>query len=123
MNRNRILDVVIIVLAVVGAINLFPALFDLTRGFAGSFIGLLITILLWMLSGVLAGRLMRGRGYGPLRDILLGFAGGIVGTWVFRTLGFWQIYSLSFIGTILTGVVGAVLIIFLARLFDRNFGR
>ena len=40
---------------------------------------LLLPAILWMLAGMFAGRIMRGRGYGPIVDIILGLAGGVVG--------------------------------------------
>ena len=37
---------------------------------------LLIPVLVWMLAGMFAGRIMRGRGYGTVADVLLGLVGG-----------------------------------------------
>ena len=65
----------IAVIAIVGAVIVAW----LVLNTAGDLIGFVIRLLLWMLAGTLAGRLLRGRGYGLLGDILLGLAGGIVG--------------------------------------------
>ena len=41
----------------------------------------------WIVVGLIAGKVMKGGGYGVLIDIVLGSAGGILGGWV---LGFWD---------------------------------
>ena len=38
-------------------------------------IGLILAVISWMLAGMFAGRLLRGRGYGPMADIVLGLVG------------------------------------------------
>jgi uncharacterized membrane protein/uncharacterized membrane protein YeaQ/YmgE (transglycosylase-associated protein family) len=47
--------------------------------------------LTWILGGIAAGWLTgftrKGRGYGLLGNLLIGMAGGIVGVWLFRSLG------------------------------------
>jgi uncharacterized membrane protein YeaQ/YmgE (transglycosylase-associated protein family) len=44
-------------------------------------------IIVGLIAGWLAGKLMRGRGYGVLADILLGLVGAVVGEWLFGRLG------------------------------------
>jgi uncharacterized membrane protein YeaQ/YmgE (transglycosylase-associated protein family) len=43
-------------------------------------------IVVGILAGWLAGKLIRGRGYGILGDLVLGLVGGVVGGWLFRQL-------------------------------------
>lgn len=73
----------------------------------------LLPILIWMVAGMFAGRIMRGRGYGPFGDILLGLVGGVVGTIALNLLG---IHLSGIIGAVLVGTVGAVLFVYLVRL-------
>ncbi len=73
--------------------------------------------LLWSLliggaAGWLAGKLMKGDGYGLLVNILLGLVGGFVGDLVFGLLG---LRTTNLIGNLVAAVVGAVLLIYLAR--------
>ncbi len=83
---------------------------------------LVISVFFWMLAGMFAGRLIRGRGYGPVGDVLLGIAGGIVGSLVLGLLGVGGIGNIPLIGGILVGVIGAVILVWLVRQFgDRNF--
>ncbi len=44
-------------------------------------------ILIGILAGFLAGKLMRGKGFGVLVDLLLGIVGSFVGSWIFGKLG------------------------------------
>ena len=86
---------------------------------AGLTLAVIIPIVLAMLTGMFAGRLIRGRGYGPMGDVLLGLAGWFVGTIVLSMLGVGT--SGGLVG-ILVGVIGAVILIGLVRLFgDKNF--
>ncbi len=51
--------------------------------------GLIYWIVVGLIAGWLAGKVMRGGGYGVLVDIILGILGGVVGGWVFGMLGLW----------------------------------
>ncbi|MBZ0298264.1 MAG: GlsB/YeaQ/YmgE family stress response membrane protein [Anaerolineae bacterium] len=75
-----------------------------------------------MLAGMFAGRLIRGRGYGPVGDVLLGLTGGIVGSLVLGLIGLGGIGHIPLIGGILVGVIGAVILVWLLRLLgNRDF--
>jgi uncharacterized membrane protein YeaQ/YmgE (transglycosylase-associated protein family) len=63
--------------------------------------------------GWAAGKIMKGSGYGPLMDILLGIVGAIVGGWIMRLLGFYT--SGGLIPSILVAILGAVVVILIAR--------
>lgn len=86
--------------------------------------GLLVAVIVWMLAGMFAGRLLRGSGYGPVGDVLLGLAGGVVGSIVVRLLNLGWIGDIWIIGNIIVGVIGAVVLVWLVRLvFKRDFAR
>lgn len=70
-------------------------------------------LLVGLISGWLAGTLMKGSGFGLLGDILLGILGAVVGGWIFGLLG---ISATGFIGSIVTATVGAAALIFGIRL-------
>lgn len=121
MTRNNTLaDVVIIGLAIVGAIIVLPALLQISFGL----FGLLIAAVIWMLTGALAGRWLRGRGYGPVADIALGFGGGLIGTRLFQLIGLGWFVQIPIVGVVVAGAVGAVALVFLVRLvFNSDFAR
>jgi uncharacterized membrane protein YeaQ/YmgE (transglycosylase-associated protein family) len=50
---------------------------------------LIYTIVVGLIAGWAAGKIMKGSGYGVLMDILLGIAGGLVGGLVLRLFGFY----------------------------------
>ncbi|MBK9747245.1 MAG: GlsB/YeaQ/YmgE family stress response membrane protein [Chloroflexi bacterium] len=83
-------------------------------------IGLLIPLLIWALIGWLAGKVMSGRGYGAFGNILLGLAGGVVGSFLFNVIGAnWGDDGL--IARIVVGVVGSIALIVVGRLV--GFGK
>jgi len=75
-------------------------------------VGLIWAILIGLIAGWLAGTVMKGRGYGPLIDIVLGIVGGMVGRIVFAILG---LTAWGLIGSIVVSFVGAVILIAVAR--------
>jgi uncharacterized membrane protein YeaQ/YmgE (transglycosylase-associated protein family) len=65
-------------------------------------------IIAGLIAGWLTGKLMHGRGYGILADILLGLVGAVIGKWIFGELG---VYARGGVGFIAMAVVGAVLLV------------
>ncbi len=74
----------------------------------------LVAILIGAVSGWLAGLIMGSKG-GLIRNIILGIAGGFVGSFIFRLLPI--SVADGYLGTIITSVVGAALIIFIVNRF------
>ncbi len=81
---------------------------------------MLINLIWWILVGLIAGwtagRIMKGGGYGIVMDIVLGIVGAVVGGWLMGLVG---IYSGSFIGTIIIAIIGAVFLIWLSRMLKK----
>jgi len=65
-----------------------------------------------ILAGFLAGKIMRGRGFGILVDLLLGIIGSMIGGFVFGLLG---LYSGGLVGQLVVATVGAMLLLYLVR--------
>jgi uncharacterized membrane protein YeaQ/YmgE (transglycosylase-associated protein family) len=74
--------------------------------------GFLYWIIVGLIAGWLAGKVMKGGGYGVLVDIILGILGALVGGWVFGLLGF---HAGGLIGTIIVAFVGAVILVWIVR--------
>jgi uncharacterized membrane protein YeaQ/YmgE (transglycosylase-associated protein family) len=72
-------------------------------------------VVLGLIAGWLTGKLTRGRGFGCLADILLGMIGAFVGGWIFQKLG---ILGGGFLYSLAAAVVGAVLLVSIARLLS-----
>ncbi|RSK41468.1 GlsB/YeaQ/YmgE family stress response membrane protein [Mangrovimonas spongiae] len=78
---------------------------------------LLYALSIGAIAGWLAGKLMKGGGFGVLMNIILGIIGGIVGNWAFGALGI--SISDGIIGDVITGAIGAIIILFIAGLFKK----
>jgi len=70
-----------------------------------------------LIAGWLAGKVMRGGGYGVIMDIVLGILGGILGGWIFTRLGVGV--GGGMIGSIIVAFIGAVILVWITRLFKR----
>ena len=79
--------------------------------------GLLWWIIIGAVAGWLAGTLMRGGGFGFIVNVLVGIAGAVIGGWVFRLLG---IAAGGIMGSLVTALVGAVLLLWIISLFRRR---
>lgn len=79
---------------------------------------------LWILivggtAGYLAGYVIRGRGYNPIGNVLLGMAGFFVGSLLFGRMG-----AAGLCGAIIVSFLGALVLILGVRLLvDENFAR
>jgi uncharacterized membrane protein YeaQ/YmgE (transglycosylase-associated protein family) len=73
-------------------------------------------IVVGLIAGWAAGKIMKGGGYGPAMDIVLGIVGAVVGGWLMGMLG---IHAGGFLGTIVIAIIGAVFLIWLSRLLKK----
>jgi uncharacterized membrane protein YeaQ/YmgE (transglycosylase-associated protein family) len=74
-------------------------------------------IIIGVVAGWLAGKLMRGGGFGFIVNLLVGIAGAVIGGWVFGLLG---IAAGGIIGSLVTALVGAILLLWIISLFKRT---
>jgi uncharacterized membrane protein YeaQ/YmgE (transglycosylase-associated protein family) len=73
-------------------------------------------ILIGLLAGWIAGKISRGHGFGCLANVLLGMIGAVLGGWIFSKLGI--VGSGGFIYSLAAATVGAVVLVFVARMFS-----
>src|SRR6266851_2369561 len=76
--------------------------------------GFIAWIVVGLIAGWLAGKVMKGGGYGVLVDIILGILGGVVGGWIFGMLGIWR--GGGIIGSLIVAFIGAVILVWITRL-------
>jgi uncharacterized membrane protein YeaQ/YmgE (transglycosylase-associated protein family) len=80
--------------------------------------GILSWIIVGLIAGWLAGQVMHGGGYGLIGDIILGIIGGIVGGYLAGALfGVADAMNGINVVSILVAFVGAILLIWLSRMF------
>ena len=73
-------------------------------------------VLVGLIAGWAAGKIMKGGGYGVGMDIVLGIIGAVVGGWLVGVLGF---QAGGFISTIIVAIIGAVVLIWITRLLKK----
>jgi uncharacterized membrane protein YeaQ/YmgE (transglycosylase-associated protein family) len=78
------------------------------------FIGFLI---IGLIAGYLAERIMRGQGAGLVINLIVGVIGAYLGGWLF---GLWGLQSPGIIWSLITATIGAVILLFVVGLFKRS---
>lgn len=78
--------------------------------------GLIWFLLIGLCAGWLAGKIMKGGGFGLVGDLIVGVIGAFLGAWVFGMLG---IGAGGLLGALVTATVGALLLLFLIRLIKK----
>ncbi len=77
----------------------------------------LYVIIIGAVAGWLAGLIFKGGGFGLIGNIIIGIVGGFIGFWLLGKLG--VSLGSGTISTILTSVIGAGVLLFIASLFKR----
>jgi uncharacterized membrane protein YeaQ/YmgE (transglycosylase-associated protein family) len=78
--------------------------------------GLLWWAIVGLIAGFLAGKVMKGGGFGVIMDIVIGIIGALLGGWVFGLLG---VFPGGMIGSIFVAFVGACILLWLVRLIKK----
>ena len=86
-------------------------------GAIASSVGFIGWLFIGGIAGALAGRVMRGGGFGILGDIIVGCIGGILGGLI---LGLFVDISVGVIGSFITAFIGACILLWLVHLFTGN---
>jgi uncharacterized membrane protein YeaQ/YmgE (transglycosylase-associated protein family) len=73
-------------------------------------------LIIGLIAGWLAGRLMKGEGFGLFGNLILGVVGAFVGGFALRIVGF---TAVGFIGELITATLGAVMLIYLGRVLRK----
>jgi len=74
--------------------------------------GFLSFLLVGAAAGWLSGMLIKGRGFGPLGNILVGIVGAFIGGFVLGVLG---IHASGLVGQLIFATLGALLFVWLLR--------
>jgi uncharacterized membrane protein YeaQ/YmgE (transglycosylase-associated protein family) len=78
---------------------------------------IIVMIVVGAIAGWLAGKIVRGFGFGLLWNIVIGIVGAVIGVWLLRQLGF--VPFAGFVGSIVNATIGAVVLLFLVGLIRR----
>ena len=80
--------------------------------------GIIATIIIGAIAGWLGSLVYKGTNLSILGNIIVGVVGSFVGNWIFNILGI--SLGTGWIGAILTGAIGAVVILFLINAFAKK---
>lgn len=80
--------------------------------------GIIATIIIGAIAGWLGSLIYKGTSLGLLGNIIVGVVGSFVGNWLFGVLGIHL--GEGWIGAILTGAIGAIVVLFLINLITKK---
>ncbi|WP_372644851.1 GlsB/YeaQ/YmgE family stress response membrane protein [Ancylomarina sp.] len=75
-------------------------------------------IIIGIVAGFLAGRLIKGSGFGLIVNLLVGICGAMFGGWLFGELGL--TFGSGLFGALLTAFFGAAILLFIISLFKKR---
>lgn len=78
--------------------------------------GLIFTLLIGAVAGWLAGKIMKGKGFGVLGNIIVGVIGAVLGGFLFGLLG---ISAAGMAGALITATVGAIVLLWIVSLVKK----
>lgn len=78
---------------------------------------LILFLLVGLVAGWLAGKIMKGAGFGLVGDLIVGVVGAFIGVWLFGQLG---IAVGGILGLLVASVVGALLPLYVLRLIKKR---
>ena len=81
---------------------------------------LLVILFVGLVAGWLAGKVVRGTGFGIIGDIIVGILGAFIAAWLFPRLGFH--IGGGIVSEIIYSAIGAILLLLIVRLI-RTGGR
>jgi uncharacterized membrane protein YeaQ/YmgE (transglycosylase-associated protein family) len=82
--------------------------------------GILILILVGLVAGWLAGKIVQGTGFGLVGDIVIGVVGALIAGWLLPRLGLF--IGGDIIGAIINATIGAIILLVILRLV-KNGGK
>jgi uncharacterized membrane protein YeaQ/YmgE (transglycosylase-associated protein family) len=75
---------------------------------------LLVILIVGIAAGWLAGQIVRGTGFGPVGDLIVGVAGAFIASWIFPQLGIHL--GSGIVSAIVEAALGAILLLVLIGL-------
>jgi uncharacterized membrane protein YeaQ/YmgE (transglycosylase-associated protein family) len=81
--------------------------------------GILVILFVGLIAGWLAGKLVRGTGFGLVGDLIVGIAGALVASLLFPRLGIHL--GTGLVSEIIYSAIGAVVLLLIVRLLRGRF--
>ena len=80
---------------------------------------LIIWLVIGLIAGWIAGKVVRGSGFGILGDMIVGIVGAVIAGWLFPKLGIGAIVAQPFINNVIFAAIGAIILLLVLRLVRR----
>ncbi len=81
-------------------------------------LGFLWFLIIGLIAGWGASKVMKGRGQGLIINLVVGVVGAVIGGWLFGELGFTS-HSLGLIGALVVAFIGAIVLLVLIGLIKK----
>ena len=78
--------------------------------------GILWFLIIGLLAGWLAGKIMKGRGFGMIGNLIVGVVGSYMGGFLFRMAG---LSAHGLIGSLIAATVGAIVLVWLVGVIKK----
>jgi len=79
--------------------------------------GIIAFLIIGAIAGWLAGKIIRGGGFGILGNMVVGIVGAVIGGFIFNFVG---ISAGGLIGSIVTATIGAIVLLFFVGLVTKK---
>ena len=73
-------------------------------------------LIIGLIAGWLAGRIMKGKGFGLVGNLIVGVVGAILGGFLFGVLG---LQAVGLIGELIAALVGAIILLLIISAFKK----
>lgn len=80
--------------------------------------GLIVILVVGIIAGWLAGKVIRGNGFGLVGDVAIGIVGALIGDWLLHRLGVH--FGAGIIGLTINATIGAVVLLLALRLIGAS---
>ena len=80
--------------------------------------GLIVILVVGFIAGWLAGKVVRGNGFGLVGDAAIGIVGALIGDWLLHRLGVH--FSSGVIGLVINATIGAIVLLLVLRVMGAS---
>ncbi len=80
---------------------------------------IVIWILIGIIAGWIAGKVVQGSGFGLVGDLVIGIVGAVIAGWLLPRLGVTSIVRQPFVDNVIFAAIGAIILLVVLRLIRR----
>jgi uncharacterized membrane protein YeaQ/YmgE (transglycosylase-associated protein family) len=78
---------------------------------------IILFVIIGIVAGWVSGRIVKGKGFGLFRNLIVGCIGALLGGWIFDQL---HLTINGLLGSIVAAVIGALILIWLISFFNKK---